>query len=204
MRRSSCAALGIGRRIDRAGRGRLAGTGGGVPRWEPGAGRVEAAGGVSKLGAIMRWPSTSAALLASMAVLLLATTTLSSCGEALLTSASFDSTPSVPLTRDLPRLIVAKSPAFDQRIRSSFPVGSPGNPLVKTLTKNGFERHPPNSVADDEHQASRTEFGMPCRWDRATHCEPSNADCEGCRRTRAGAMTARDQASALAAAPRAA
>jgi len=90
---------------------------------------------------------------------------LSSCTTWLLVARSDAGPTSTALTRDLPSKLSDFSPAFDERIRARFPIGSAVQDMGIELARNGFGRRDWTTIQDQEHRASFTNYGLPCALD---------------------------------------
>ena len=71
--------------------------------------------------------------------------------------------PPVPLTSDLPREIVKMSPAFDEKVKARFPVGTPIAAMGSELRQQEFMRWDWSDLPGQEHHAVRYDGGGFCK-----------------------------------------
>ena len=91
-------------------------------------------------------------------VVLLGVAAVSSCSTWMYTAWT---TPSVPLTMNLPMQTAGKSPAFDARVKERFSVGTPMADVARELMREGFVRRDWNSLVGKEHFAERYDGSAP-------------------------------------------
>ncbi len=70
--------------------------------------------------------------------------------------------PPVPLTRGLNGEWTTISKVFDERVRRSFPVGTPEKTLAKSLVAQGFRQADWGGQTGVEHEAVRREDSLVC------------------------------------------
>lgn len=69
--------------------------------------------------------------------------------------------PPVSLTNDLPRETVKMSPAFDNRVKARFPVGTSVKTMASELIKERFTREDWSDLPGQEHYARHYDGGAP-------------------------------------------
>ena len=71
--------------------------------------------------------------------------------------------PPVPLTKGLNGEWTTISNVFDERVRHSFPIGTPEQTLAKALAAQGFRQADWGGQTGVEHEAVRREDNVVCR-----------------------------------------
>jgi len=117
----------------------------------------------------MRWLGRSLVLIGAAAV--------SSCTTLVWVWEKTWTIPPVPLTVGLPREVVAKSPAFDERVKARFPIGTPMAEVGLELAREKFVRQDWSPTQSGEHYADRYDGGAPvCNFDAFVYWKTDESD----------------------------
>lgn len=79
------------------------------------------------------------------------------------------SSPPHPLTTNIHGTMQEVRSQFDARIQSNFKLGTSDADMGTQLQSQGFARTDWRSSINDEHEATLTEYGFPCRTDWVVH-----------------------------------